>query len=124
MHSICNLSFMHPTKFLYFFTADPTTIISLFDKLANEIKSQFEYLEENTEKYKHFSVLIEKGIKKIYKDDSEDITSISYKIKYIDSTRFTASSISNLVDNLAEGIHKIKCKDFNFFLIQKVSMMI
>ena len=24
-----------------------------------------------------------------------------------------ASSLSNLVDNLAEGIHKIKCKDCN-----------
>ena len=27
-----------------------------------------------------------------------------------------ASSLSNLVDNLAEGIHKIKCKDCNYFL--------
>ena len=27
-----------------------------------------------------------------------------------------ASSLSNLVDNLAEGIHKIKCKDCNCFL--------
>ena len=41
---------------------------------------------------------------------------ISYKIKFIDSTRFMASSLSNLVDNLAEGIHKIKCKYYNCFL--------
>ena len=27
-----------------------------------------------------------------------------------------ATSLSNLVDNLAEGIHKIKCKDCNCFL--------
>ena len=27
-----------------------------------------------------------------------------------------ASSISNLFDNLAEGIHKIKCKDWDCFL--------
>ena len=27
-----------------------------------------------------------------------------------------ASSLSNLVDNLAEGIHKVKCKDFDYFL--------
>ena len=26
------------------------------------------------------------------------------------------SSLSNLVDNLEEGIHKIKCKDCDFFL--------
>ena len=27
-----------------------------------------------------------------------------------------ASSLSNLVDNLEQGIHKIKCKDCVFFL--------
>ena len=30
-----------------------------------------------------------------------------------------ASSLSNLVDNLAEGIHKIKCKDCNYFIKYK-----
>ena len=32
-----------------------------------------------------------------------------------------ASSLSNLVDNLAEGIHKIKCEDYNSFLEYKSS---
>ena len=41
---------------------------------------------------------------------------ISYKIKFIDSTRFMASSLSNLVENLTEGINKIKCKDCDRFL--------
>ena len=27
-----------------------------------------------------------------------------------------ATSLSNLVDNLTEGIHEIKCKDFDYFL--------
>ena len=36
--------------------------------------------------------------------------------QFIDSTRFMASSLSNLVDNLAVGIHKIKCKDCDCFL--------
>ena len=40
---------------------------------------------------------------------------MSYKIKVIGSAGFIASS-SNLFDNLAEGIHKIKCKDFHCFL--------
>ena len=33
-----------------------------------------------------------------------------YRLQFIDSTRFMASSLSNLVNKLAEGIHKIKCK--------------
>ena len=31
-------------------------------------------------------------------------------MQYIDSARFVASWLSNLVNNLAEGIHRIKCK--------------
>ena len=40
--------------------------------------------------------------------------------KIIDSARFMASSLSNLVDNLAEGIHKIKFKDCDCFLEYEV----
>ena len=38
------------------------------------------------------------------------IITISYKTKFIDSARFMAISLTDLVDNLAEAIHKIKCK--------------
>ena len=37
-------------------------------------------------------------------------------MKFFDSARFMASSLSNLVDNHAKGIHKIKCQDCNCFL--------
>ena len=52
----------------------------------------------------------------IDKDGNKSVVTISYKIKFIDSARFITSLLSNLVDNLAEGIHKIKCKDSDFFL--------
>ena len=39
---------------------------------------------------------------KIDKDGNESVVTISYKIKIIDGARFMASSLSNLVDNLAE----------------------
>ena len=41
----------------------------------------------------------------------EKITkNITYILQFIDSTRFMASSLSSLVNNLSEEIHKIKCK--------------
>ena len=33
-----------------------------------------------------------------------------YRLQFIDRARFMASSLSNLVNNFAEGINKIKCK--------------
>ena len=65
---------------------------------------------ENTEKYKNISVQIEKEVIKVDKDGNEYIIIISYKIEFIENARFMASSLSNLVDNLEEGIHKIKCE--------------
>ena len=31
-------------------------------------------------------------------------------LQFIDSTRFMTNSLSNLVNNLSEGIYKMKCK--------------
>ena len=37
---------------------------------------------------------------------------ISYTLQFINSTRFMAIiSLWNLVDNLAQGLHEIKCKN-------------
>ena len=47
---------------------------------------------------------------------NESIATVSNKIKFIDRARIMASSLSNLVDNIAEGIHQIKCKDYDYFL--------
>ena len=53
---------------------------------------------------------------KIDKVGNESVETISHKIKFINSVRFIATSLSNLVDNLAEGIHKVKRKDCDYFL--------
>ena len=47
---------------------------------------------------------------KIDKEGNESVATISYKLKFIDSARFMATSLSSLVDKLKEGIHKVKCK--------------
>ena len=73
------------------------TIIIIITELAKEFEGQFECLGENTKKYKTFSILIEKKVTKIDKD-------------------VMMSSLWNLAYNLAEVIHKIKCKDFCFIL--------
>ena len=69
-----------------------------------EFEGNFECLGENTEKYITSSVPIKKKI------DNKDLE-ITYKIKFIDSYRFMASSLSKLVNNLSEGIHNNKCSD-------------
>ena len=88
-------------------------------ELAKEFDEPFDFLGENTEKYDTFSVPIEKEVAKLDRDGNESAGTISYKIKFIDSSRFMASSLSNLADNLAERIHKIKCKDCDCFLEYK-----
>ena len=45
----------------------------------------------NTEKYKNFSVLIEKEVIEINKDGNKSVVTISYKIKFIASARFMAT---------------------------------
>ena len=35
---------------------------------------------------------------------------VSYRLQFIDSARFMANSLLNLVNNLFEGIHNTKCK--------------
>ena len=70
--------------------------------LAKEFQGEFNCLGESTEKYKK--------VKRIDKNGEEITKTISYKLLFIDNARFMASSLSDLVDNRAEGIHKVKCK--------------
>ena len=67
-------------------------------------------------KVQNFFLSNRKEVIKIDKDGNESVVTISYKIKFIDSARFMASSLSSLVDNLAKEIYKIKCKDCDCFL--------
>ena len=40
----------------------------------------------------------------------EIIKNMSYRLQFIDSARFMVRSLSNFVNNISEGIQKIKCK--------------
>ena len=88
----------------------------ILKELANKFKGQFECFGKNTENCKNFFVLIEKEVANIDKDGNESFVTISYRIKSINSARFMASPLSNLVDNFAEVIYKIRCKNCDCFL--------
>ena len=79
-------------------------------ELPEEFEGQFTCLGENTEKYIAFTVSIQKHLIKIDKEGKEITKAISYTLQFTYSARFITSPLSNLVNNLAEGIHKIKCK--------------
>ena len=53
---------------------------------------------------------IKKEVARIDKNWKEITKNISYILQFIDSARFMASALSNLVNNLSEGFHRIKCK--------------
>ena len=88
------------------------------------LKDNLKDSEKTKKSIKLFFAQIKNEIIKIDKDDNETVETISYKIKFIDSSRFMVSSLSILVDNFTEGIHKIKCKDCDVFLNMKVSKTI
>ena len=56
------------------------------------------------------TVPIEKEVTKIAKNGEEITKNISHILQLIGSARFTANSLLNLINNIPEGNHKIKCK--------------
>ena len=78
--------------------------------MVKEFEKQFTCLGENTEKCISFTVPIEKEVTRSDKDAEEISRNISYLLQFIDSTRFMASSLSNLVNKISERLYRIKCK--------------
>ena len=104
-HNICNLRYKVPKEIpLVFHNGSIYDYHFIIKEVVKEFEGNFECLGQNTEKYITFSVPIKK---KIENKDFE----ITYKIKFVESYRFMASSLSKLVDNLSEGIHNNKCSD-------------
>ena len=102
-HNTCNLRYKIPKNIpVIFHNGSIYDYHFIIKELACEFDGNFECLGENTEKYVTFSVPIKKRI------ENKNID-ISYKIKFIDSFRFMATSLSKLVDNLTDNIHNDKC---------------
>ena len=104
-HNICNLRYKVPKEIrIVFHNGSIYHYHFIIKELMEEFEGNFECLGENTEKYMTFVVPIKKKI------ENKDLE-ITYKIKFIDSYRFMASSLSKLVDNLSDGIHNNKGSD-------------
>ena len=102
-HNTCNLRHKIPKNIpVIFHNGSTYDYHFIIKELACEFEGNFECLGENTEKYITFSIPIKKKIE----NKNIDIT---YKIKFIDSFRFMATSLSKLVDNLTDNIHNDKC---------------
>ena len=111
VHAICNLKYSAPKIIpIVFHNGSNYDYHFIIKELVEEFKKKFTCLGENTEKYITFPVPIEKQTTRIDKNGEEITKNISYILQFIDSTRFMASSLSNLANNLSEGLHRIKCK--------------
>ena len=110
VHSICNLKYSVPKETLMLFhngsNYDYHFIIKEF---AEEFEGQFTCLGQNTEKYITFSIPT-KEVRRIDKSGRKIKRTISCRLHFNESSIYIAKSLLNLVNYLAEGIHKIKCK--------------
>ena len=82
----------------------------IIKELVEEFERQFTCSRESTEKYITFSVPIKK-VTRIDNNGEEITKTIPCRLWFIESARFMANSLPSLVNNLAEGIHKIKRKN-------------
>ena len=87
-HNICNLRYKMPKEVpIVFHNGSTYDYHFIIKELVKEFNGNFDCLGENTEKYITFSAPIKKKI------ENKDIE-ITYKIKFIDSYRFMAMSLS------------------------------
>ena len=94
-HNICNLRYKVPKEIsIVFHNGSTYDYHFIIEELVKEFNGNFECLGENTEKYITFSVPIKKKI------ENKDLE-ITYKIKFIDSYRFMALSLS-LLESLGD----------------------
>ena len=101
-HSICNLRYKIQREIpVVLHNGSTYDYHFIIRELAKQFKGNMECIRENMEKYITFSVLL----KTINKNGKP----IIYKLKFIDSFRFMATSLSNLTDNLSE-VNKKECK--------------
>ena len=105
-NSVCNLKYSVPKKIpIVFHNGSNYDYNFIIKVLAEKFKKQFPCLGETTGKYIRLTDPIEKEITRTDKNGEEITKNISSYYNLL-----MTSSLSNLVNNLSEGIHTIRCK--------------
>ena len=103
-HSICNLNYKVPKEIPVIIHNASYDTHFILNQLAIEFKGELNCIRDNMEKYITFSVSIKKECK--------NGKTITYKLKFIDSSRFMQSSLSELVDNMPGNFNSIERKSW------------
>ena len=99
-HGKCNLNYKVPKEIPIIIPNASYDTHFIIDHLAKEFKG--ELIVDNMEKYITFSVPIKEKF-----DNGETVT---YKLEFIDSFRFTSTSLSEIVDKTSGIFNSIECK--------------
>ena len=101
-HNICNQRYREQREIpVVLHNASNYDYHLIIKELANKFKGNIDCLGENTEKYITLSVLLKKEIK--------NNKLVTYKLRFIDSSRFMNTSFTSLVDNLSK-VDNTNCK--------------
>ena len=101
-HNICNLRYRMQREIpVVLHNVSNYDYHLIIKELAEKFKGNIDCLGENTEKYITFSVPLKKEIK--------DKKLVTYKLRFIDSSRFMSTLLASLVDNLSK-VGNTNCK--------------
>ena len=101
-HNICNLRYRMQREIpVVLHNVSNYDYHLIIKELAEKFKGNIDCLGENTEKYITFSVPLKKEIK--------DKKLVTYKLRFINSSRFMRTLLASLVDNLSK-VGNTNCK--------------
>ena len=101
-HNICNLRYRMQREIpVVLHNVSNYDYHLIIKELAEKFKGNIDCLGENTEKYITFSVPLKKEIK--------DKKLVTYKLRFINSSRFMSTLLASLVDNLSK-VGNTNCK--------------
>ena len=101
-HSKCNLNYKVPKDISIIIHNASYDTHFIINQLAEKFKDELNCIGENMAKCITFSTPIKKKC--------EDGKSITHKLRFTDSFRFMAASLSELVDNISGNFNSIECK--------------